>query len=96
MPCPGPSPSNPKRASHPFSAHRNSPSSLHAASLSNQCQSFLRLVVLSILLVQQGFFASYRVSFIDLAIMQDEKAEDCPEYPVFALFIVLGSYLPHL
>lgn len=47
---------------------------------------------LFILLVQQGFFASYQVRFIDLAlaIMQDEKAEDCPEYPVFALFIVLA------
>lgn len=27
MPCPDPSPSNPKRASHPFSAHWNSPCS---------------------------------------------------------------------
>jgi hypothetical protein len=54
-------------------------------------------VVLFILLVQQGCFASYRASFIDLAVLctQDEKAEDCTEYPVFALLISLRmSYLP--
>jgi hypothetical protein len=81
MPCPDPSTSNPKRASHPFSAHQNSPCSPCIFYL----ESILVFSAAGVFVYSIGPTRPFCVISGRL-IMQDEKAEDCPEYPVFALF----------